>query len=75
MIVMVFWEDAAFHLDDTSPEIHDVCTIGFVLEDNLDYIRVASERLIERGATDPWHRAITVIPKRSVTKIVELDHA
>jgi len=72
MLVMVFWEDASFSLDDESPPVYNACTVGFVLESTKDYITVAGEELVSDGHR--FNRSVTTIPKRSVIKISELKY-
>jgi|DEB0MinimDraft_10_1074344.scaffolds.fasta_scaffold198579_2 hypothetical protein len=72
MLVMVFWEDASFSLDDESPPVYNACTVGFLLESTNDYITVAGEELVSED--HQFNRSVTTIPKRSVVRICELKY-
>lgn len=64
-VVCVEWDDAWFEVDDSGnrPAEYDCKTVGFLLEENEKWVRLAGE-LIPGG-----HRAVTHIPRACVRHI------
>ena len=68
LIVRVRWTDAWFELDDseTRPAEFRVETVGFLIEDGLDWVRVAGE------STPTGYRAVSHIPRACVRAVEPL---
>lgn len=66
-LVEVVWRDAHFDLNDM-PELAEMRTVGWLVEDEPTHVVVASER----QTAEEYFRAYTAIPRECVAEIRDL---
>jgi len=69
-LVCVVWEDASFDLDEI-PQLREVWTVGFVVQETATYITVGGERVYNEDG-EHYTRANTTIPKSCVSEMTHL---
>lgn len=74
-ILMITWKDAAYTFDeefpDHLPEIDT--TIGFLIEDNPDFIKIANNAFTDERSGKVLPIDGFIIPKRTILRIQTLN--
>lgn len=67
-LIRVTWRDAAFDLVDEAIGVETMTTVGWLIHQDDDCVRIASERY-----SHEQYRGITVIPLECVTNMETLE--